>query len=518
MLRKLLLAATTFVFALVLSLATLLNWPLPGIPQEGTSGDFLIRRVGVVDVEAGVLRRERDVLIRDGRIVSVGPGSSTTAHESVIEIDGTGKFVMPGLWDMHTHSTKLSSQYQHPLFVANGVTGVRDLWGCMSEPDPFFACIDDRQHWNSALADRTGLSPRYIGQSSYQINGGGEVPEGFPEFFKARNAAEARQLANYYADAGIDILKVYTELSPEAYRALADEGHKRGLRVDGHRPIRVSLEEMLAARQRSVEHARLFLLECYAGAREFRTLPDPLSAYTPDLRRRLVDEHDEARCRSLINLVAGSNTWWTPTLQTLRMGALAADADFREDARLTYVPYLFRKLMWEPDADRKIADGTDASGRNVYAAMYRLALQHVAQASESGAKILTGTDSFDTYVFPGFSTHDELVELVAAGLAPAAALRSATIDAAVFSGVEDDYGSIAAGKTADIILLNANPLIDIRNTQQIDGLFFNGQYFDRAALSHLLEFAAQHAGSVRGNLRILWNAVRSPLLRVQFAD
>lgn len=503
---------------LVVLLTALLLWPLPQPPAVGVAGDFLIRGVAVVDVEAGRLTGRQDVLIVDGRIAAMGDAGSMAMPESVIAVDGAGKFLMPGLWDMHTHSTRLSSQYQHPLFIANGVTAVRDLWGCMSEPDPFFACIDDRQSWNRALAERAGLSPRYFGQSSYQINGGDEVPDGFPPFFRARNAQEARELVAYYAEAGADILKVYTELSPDAYFALADEAQRKGLRVDGHRPIRVSLEAMLAAGQRSVEHARLFLLECYEGAEAFRALDNPLTAYTPELQRQLVDGQDETRCGGLIDQLAASDTWWTPTLQTLRMGALAADADFRADPRLKYVPYLFWKLMWEPDADRIAERGADESGRNVHAEMYRLALRHVGQAHASGAKILAGTDAFDTYVFPGFSTHDELAELVAAGLSPGAALKTATIDAAIFSGVETDYGSITVGKTSDLILLSADPLTDIRNTRRIAALFFNGSYFDRASLDRLLGFAEQQAGSVRANLHIFRDAVTSPLLRRQFAD
>ena len=121
-------------------------------------------------------------------------------------------------------------------------------------------------------------------------------------------------------------------------------------------------------------------------------------------------------------------------------------------------------------------------------------------------------------MFPGFSTHDELANLVAAGLSPAAALRAATIDAARFSGVADKYGSIDTGKAADMILLDANPLEDIRNTQRIAGLFFNGRFFDRQALDRLLAYAQRQAASLRMNARILWSAINSPLLRVQFAD
>lgn len=518
MIKKFLLASAALAVGLGLIFAALLAWPLPEMPREGVSGNFLIRNVAIVDVETGVLRSNQNVVVRDGKIVSIGSTGISQTDESLILIDGTKQYLMPGLWDMHTHSTKLSSQYQHPLFIANGITGVRDLWGCMSAPDSFFACIEDRRRWNAALFDHSGLSPRYMGQSSYQINGGNEVPEGFPEFFKARNAAEARQLVDYYADAGVGILKPYSELSAEAYTAIAEEARRRGLSLQGHRPLSVSLEAAISAGQASIEHARLFLLECFIGAADFRMLPNPLAAYTHQLRARLVDEHDEERCKTLMTAMANSNTWWTPTLQTLEMGARAGDPSYRDDPRLKYIPHLFEKLMWTPDVDRKVADGADETGRNVHAAMYELALRNVGQAHGAGVKILTGTDTFDTYVFPGFSTHDELVKLVAAGLSPSAALRTATIDAAIFSGVQDDFGSIAIGKNADMILLNANPLLDIHNTQQIEGLFFNGQFYGRSSLDRLLEFAEQRASSIFNNIRILWDAVNSPLLRVQFAD
>ena len=515
MLKKLFFAAATLIGVLALVVATLVAWPLPDIPQQGAFGDFLIRDVTVVDVESGTLRENQNVVVRGSAIESVRPTTATREDDSLILVDGTGKYLMPGLWDMHTHSTKMSSQYQHPLFIANGVTGVRDLWGCMSEPDSFFACIEDRGRWNDALKEQSGLSPRYIGQSSFQINGGAEVPDGFPEFFKARNADEARQLAGYYFQAGADILKVYSELSPEAYQALAQAARGRGLSLQGHRPIRVSLEDTLAAGQRSIEHPRLFLFECFAGAAEFRALPDPLSAYDHALRVRLVDEPDEQRCHTLMDAMADSDTWWTPTLQMLKMNARAGDPTYRADARLKYIPYLFKKLMWMPDADRKAADATDESGRNIYSAMYAGALQ---QAHAAGVKILMGTDVFDSYVFPGFSVHDELVELAAAGLSPLDALKTATIDAAAFAGAQDRYGSIKAGKAADMILLDANPLLDIANTRQISGLFFNGRFFDRSSLDRLLEFAEDRANSVHANIHILWGAINSPLIRVQFAD
>ena len=516
--KTLLLASAASIALALLLLVVLLVWPLPQMPRDGVEGNFLIRNVGIIDVESGTVWESRDVVLRDGRIASVGPTDPSRPNESLITIDGTGKYLMPGLWDMHTHSLQIAPQYMHPLFIANGVTGVRDMSGCMSEQDSFFSCIEDRNGWNEAIRERRGLSPRYILQSSFQINGGNEVPDGFPEFFKARNAEEVHRLVTFYRAAGADFLKTYTELSPGVYRALADEARKQGLVLAGHRPLGVSLEDAIAAGQRSVEHPRLFLEECYARAPVFRALPDPYAAYNAEMRWRFIDEHDGKRCSNLIDSMADSDTWWTPTLQVLRMSALAGDKTFRSDSRLRYIPFLFKEFMWMPDADRAARQPADASGRELYTTHYQMALGHVGQAHSAGVKFLAGTDAGDTYVFPGFSIHDELVELVSAGLSPADAIRIGTLGAAVFAGMEDDFGSITIGKTGDLILLDANPLENVRHTQQIAGLFFNGQFFDRSALDGLLRFAEQQAGSGRTNLHLLWDAVNSPLFRVQAAD
>lgn len=518
MLRKLLFASAALVALLFLVAAGLLLWPLPPTPRVGTTGDFVVRNVAVVDIERGTVRRRQDVVLRDGRIAAVGPTGSPRTDDALTTIDGTGKYLAPGLWDMHTHAVKISPQYTHPLFVANGVTGVRDMSGCMSEPDSFLACIDDREAWNRALGRGEGLSPRYVLQSSFKLNGGSEVPDGYPAFFKARNLAEARDVVTFYRQAGADFLKTYSGLAPATYRLLAVEARRQGLGLAGHRPLRVPLEDMLAAGQRSIEHPRMFYEECFPGAAAFRALPDPAAAYDTALRWRMIDEHDSVRCASLMDAMARSGTWWTPTLQVLRLGARAGDEEFRADPRLKYVPVLFTALIWTPDADRVAVQPMDASGRRQYSALYRMAVDHVDQAHAAGVKILAGTDAGDSYVFPGFGIHDELAEFVRAGLTPAEALRSATIDAASFAGMEKEYGSIETGKAADLLLLDANPLEDVRHTRRIAGLFFAGKYLDRAALDELLAFAEQQAGSVRTNLHLLWDGLNSPLLRTQAAD
>lgn len=498
--------------------ALMLAWPAPEPPDHSLSGDFVIRDVSVVDVEIGTVRPGRDVVVTAGTIESIRPAGAGAAPDGAVEIDGRGRFLVPGLWDMHTHSNTFAPQFQHPLFIAHGVTAVREMWGCMSRPDPFFACAEDRQRWNRALVEGRGVHPRYVGQSSFQINGGSEVPEGYEAFFRASTPAEARAMAAWYAEHGVDTLKVYSELSPDAYTALAAAAREHGISIAGHLPARVSLEQAIDAGQRSIEHGRLFAFECFEGGEAFRSLDRPMAAYNRDLRRRLVDEQEPARCSALMQRMAASDTAWAPTLLTLRMEGFADDAAFRDDDRLRYIPWLIRRLMWFPDADRMAASAIDDDGRNVRRELYRLAQRHVGQAHDAGVEILVGTDAMDTYSVPGAGIHDELEALVEAGLSNAEVLRAATLGAAEYSGAADRLGTVAPGKAADLLLLDGNPLADIGHTREIRGLFLGGRYFDRDALDALLAFSEARAGSPSQNLKVFWAAIRSPLLRVQAAD
>jgi imidazolonepropionase-like amidohydrolase len=200
------------------------------------------------------------------------------------------------------------------------------------------------------------------------------------------------------------------------------------------------------------------------------------------------------------------------------MSARAHNRAFREDPRLKYIPFILNEGMWKGDLNRSAKRATDENGRNIDAEMYQLAKSNLLQAHDSGVKLLAGTDAGDTHVFPGFSIHQELEEYVAAGISPEDTLKIATIEAARFSNLAGNYGSIEVGKVADILLLRANPYTDIRNTQKIEGLFLGERYFDRSALDNILDFAERQAGSVRLNLRYLWDALSSPLMRVQLID
>jgi hypothetical protein len=288
--------------------------------------------------------------------------------------------------------------------------------------------------------------------------------------------------------------------------------------IAGHKPLSVSLNHALASGQRSIEHGRLFLFECYTDIEEFRALDDPIARYDANFMRRLLDYQDEPGCNEKMRAMAESGTWWVPTLTTLQMGAYAGDAAFRGDPRLDYIPYVVKKLIWFPDADSALIKGLDENGRYVGTDFFEVAKRHVGQANELGVKLMAGTDSIDSYVFSGSSLHDELQMLVDAGLSPLQALRSATIGPAIFAGLEQRFGTVETGKQADLLLLKGDPLTDISNTREIDGVLYNGAYYDREALLMLDGFAMDLARSMRLNLRYIRDLLMSPLMRMQLAD
>jgi imidazolonepropionase-like amidohydrolase len=448
----------------------------------------------------------------------VGPAAEVTILNDTRRLDARGQFLIPGLWDMHTHSIKLSPQFHHALYVAYGVTGVRDMSGCLIEDDAYWACPHDRKRWSDQVARGERVSPRYPLQSSYQTNGGNEVPDGMPTFFRLTEAADGKQMASFYRTQGVDFIKPYTELTPQQFQWLADGAAEQGLYLAGHKPMSVSLEAALMAGQRSIEHGRLFLLECFRDIDSFRGLPDPIATYDATLRRRLLEETDEAACAAHMRAMAQADAWWVPTLTTLRMPITATQADARADPRLDDVPWLRRVLLWNPDARRAAAEPPAAGGRSTHALLFDRASRHVAQAHQAGVRLMAGTDTPDTFVFPGSSLHDELQMLVDAGLSPAEALRTATVAAAEFAGARARHGTVGAGQAADLVLLEGNPLEDIANTRRITGVFLAGYRHDAQALQELRDFARTQATSIQANLNLLWDLLASPLMRRQLAD
>jgi amidohydrolase family protein len=492
--------------------------PLQSAPLVGKQGNYFLSDVKVIDTISGGVSAGMTVVVERGRISAVLPDEQYQPHPGITEIPAKGKYVLPGLWDMHTHSLKLSPQLHHPLFIRYGVTSIRDMSGCLTESDSYWACPADRRLWERQAINGERVSPRYPLQSSYQTNGGNEVPNGYPDYFRVASAADARELVDFYVFSGIDFIKIYSELSAVQYDLIAENAASVGLAIAGHKPFSISLLHALETGMESIEHGRLFMFECFAGIEQFRLLEDPASHYDAQFMREMLENQNSDICDMKMGLMAHSGAAWVPTLTTLKMSAMSRKASFRDDTRLEYIPLIVQKLLWGPDISRASGKGLDKQGRFVHADFYSHAAAQVGIAQQRGIRILAGTDNIDTYVFTGSSLHDELGMLVDAGLTPLEAIQSATIMSARYSGMDQESGSVEAGKQADLLLLNSNPLDDIANTTDIFGVMFAGHYFDQKALAALDGYAVEMAGSFRVNVRFLFDLIASPLMRAQLAD
>ncbi|WP_283708757.1 amidohydrolase family protein [Marinicella marina] len=507
----------TVVVVMVLLAVYFYLMPLKTPAVKAVDNDLFILNIHVVDVENERIRMNQNVVITAGLIEHIDAALRPQDFRAHQLIDGSEKYLMPGLWDMHTHSLKISSYIHHPLFIRYGVTSVRDMSGCLDQDDSYWACPDDRRRWSQQAAAGQGVSPAYHRQSSYQTNGGNEVPAGFTEYFHLKTSDDAEKMVDFYAQQGVDFIKTYSELSTEQFSWLAKASAEKGMQLAGHKPLKVSLKQALDSDMTSLEHGRLFAFECYQDIAAFRNLEDPISAYNADKIRDIINHQDPQKCAQLMQTMANSPTAWVPTLTTLKMSAQSSGIDLENQAHLKYIPTLVKTLIWQPDLHRA-SNGLDKQGRFVHQDYYELIETHIKQARTNNIKILVGTDNIDTLVYSGLSVHQELQNLVDAGMPTAKALKAATLWPAQFSDVDAITGSAEAGKRADLVILNDNPLENIKNTQTIEAVLFNGHLYDHQALMALDHYTTEMASSIHLNTKLLVQMLMSPLMRVQLAD
>lgn len=471
-----------------LALSTVLTGCASSSPRAAPAewlgaADIAITHVAVIDVERGRLIRDQDVLVKGARIVAVVPSNNRQQQGAARVIDGTGKFVMPGLWDMHAHLSinPMGTPPELPLFVAFGVTGVRIMGADRPSAKPDVTRgLEYHRRLQRAIDSGTVTGPRLLALASWPVNGETGITDSMPPWYRARTREEGAQLARYFKARGFDFIKIYNNVSRDGYLGLAEEARRLGIPFAGHEPAVMSAAEMSNAGQRSIEHSRIFLFNCFAGADSMK------QGYLRNLtgtqrRRRMIDEYDPKRCAQVFRTFAQNGTYITPTHVTRRMDAFAGDSAFRHDARLKYIPKAQQK-EWMEDADAMVATDSSAAGRKSYLDFYTKGLALTNDAYRAGVPVMLGTDANDSFVFPGASVHDELGELVKAGLSPAEALRAATLSGATYLGRTGDFGTVQAGRYADLVLLDANPLRDIANSQRIHAVVLNGRVFDTAEL------------------------------------
>jgi imidazolonepropionase-like amidohydrolase len=475
------------------TIALMLFIALPLVAQDSgllSSADsttmLAFTNVTVIDVEEGAAKAGMSVIVTGESISAVGFANEIEVPDGATIIDGMGKYLIPGLWDMHTHNTWNSFS----LFIANGITGVREM-GLSRLPLPEILALRQKVQ-NGEL-----IGPRFVAAGP-TVNA---VQSNNMSIVSALTAEQGRFVVDSLAAAGADFIKVY-HLDRDTFFAIAEAANEIGIPFDGHLSRNITLKEAAIAGQRSIEHyttshPRGLMTLCsshpdlLAGAVEdlnnLNALPrDSIHiAHRRGIMEITIDSYDDERCRKELAKLGAFATWHTPTL-TMGMGRRDIfDDRVMQDPRFRYVAPQQRAHF------QRIRSIYISSLSELEVAEYQHVIDRIIVNLQKGnVGLLAGADAFDGH---GFALHGELESMVSAGLTPLQALRTATINPARFLGREDVLGTVEAGKLADLVLLDANPLEDITNTQKIRAVVANGRYFDRKALDELLKEAEKAA-------------------------
>jgi imidazolonepropionase-like amidohydrolase len=455
-------------------------------PSGGGQRPIAFGHVTVIDATGSPAQPDMTVVVTGDRITALGKFGSVRIPANAQIKDARGRFMIPGLQEMHTHvfirERKSFPLYSLYLFIAHGVTGIRDFGSTGVKDD--FGDYPFRQdtEWRQAVSAGSILGPR-INMSLTVVNG--PKVAGYPRtWLTVSNAAEAREMVRFLKDQGADFIKEYDELSPDSYFALVDEAKKQGIPVAGHVPTSVSAAEASDAGQRSLEHNYGVPSGC--SSKEAEIMQKETALWGPgkpamrgilpvDDVKAMIGSYDEAKCKALFAKFVRNNTFVDPSMLRARGGGVQAS-----DPRVVkwFSPAL-REYSYPASRPTNPQNPAVAEARRL---AYGYHSRLVKEMQRSGVKMLVGTDDS----FFGTSLHEELVEFVKAGLTPMEALQIATKNAAEYYGKLDTFGTVEKGKVADLVLLDANPLESIENTQKISAVVVGGHLLERSELDQLL--------------------------------
>ncbi len=438
-------------------------------PPKAAAPPLAITNVTVIDTTGGPARAGMTVVVEGDRIVQVESAGRARVPKGARVVDGAGKFLIPGLWDMHIHTffgdwVPGGKEVTLPLFIANGVTGVRDMG---SDLDPILAA-------RSEVAAGRLTGPRIV-VSGPMLDG---PKSQFPAAIAIATPEDGRRAVEMLKGRGVDFIKIQSYVPREAYFAIAEECRKQKIVFAGHVPDAIRASEAADAGQKSFEH----LIGVFEGS---STIEDDLMK-GPKGPARFLDTYDAAHEAALIQLLAKKQTWQCPTLFWERGQWLVDAIDVTKDPDAKYAPASWREKSW-PRFTAGIIKDMDTDPLAVREKFVAHELAIVKRLQKAGVPFIAGTDTpAGVDVLPGFSLHQELQRFVDAGFTPMEALQTATLNPAKFLDKLADFGTVEKGKIADLVLLDANPLGDIRNTRKIAAVVANGRYYSREQLDRIL--------------------------------
>jgi imidazolonepropionase-like amidohydrolase len=399
-----------------------LIYPLATSAQEDK--ELAITHVTVIDCTGAAPKPNSTVIVGKAQISAVGPSDHIIVPTGARVIDGSGKFLIPGLWDMHGHLTD-ATEDAFPLLIMNGVTGVRDMGGDLAQID----------RWRSEIDKGLRVGPHIIRAGPF-VDG---PKEGVSNRLTVRTPEEARQAVHNLKARGVDFIKVHNALPPEAFFALMDEARKEHIPVAVHLPKGVSSIEASDAGAASLEH-----IETINESALWR------KGATAKTVEQAVDENLGRAGQELFQRFSKNGTWYVPTLVAYERGF----------------------VLWSDDPE-SLKPRLDIHEKQI---------ELVRMMHKAGVPIMAGSDFSDWALVPGVDLHNELALLVEAGFSPIEALQAATLNPAKFLGKTDTFGTILVGRVADLILLNENPLEDISHTRKINAVLLGGKFYPLAAI------------------------------------
>lgn len=472
---------------LALLLILLVSWSC-SINKALYKDALVITNVTTIDAKNG-LQKNRTIVIKDNRIIANDPAEKLTVSSSNI-IDGSGKFLIPGLWDAHVHLSfeQDLTPAMFDLFLAYGITSIRDTGGQL----------------DLVLPERE--KARKYPNTSPRVMVAGPLLDGVPTVYDgsspgrpklglgAGSVKEAEALVNQFANAKVDLIKAYEMLTPEAFSAVVQLANSKGLKVTGHVPLSMDVVQASRMGMNSMEHMRNLEMACSEDWEQLLTQRQTLLNEGVDLeggtlranihtaqRTHAVSNQGAARRTFVLNELAKNDTWQIPTLSIMTTSALRPFASQEWKNTFQYLPSTV--------ADRwtsGLADYLATPVQETQQEYTKWALEMITHLKEAKVPIMAGTDCPIFYLTPGYSLHEELALLVKGGLTPMEALESATTKPAQYFQMEQELGLIEKGMLADLVLLNANPLEDIKHTKNIVAVVRNGFFHDRVALNSLL--------------------------------
>jgi len=461
--------------------------------HAATRIDLLVRGAAVLDIDSGQWRAGQALAIDAGRIVAVLPEGDAARYAPQRTLDADGRYAIPALWDMHVHFGGGAEVVEDnldllPLYVAHGITGVRDAAGDLA---------DDVLTWRDQVARGERLGPR-IFTSGPKLEGLRPIWKGVLEVGSEANLQRALDTLQ---DRRVDFVKITDNtLSTELFLQALREADRRGLKTSAHVPYRLAIDEASAAGLDSIEHLDYVFK---AGSPLEKPLGEAIAAGDTNAREAFEQwnaSFDPQRALATYRRLAQRGTVVVPTLNGSHVVAYLDQDDHAGDDYLKYIgPGLEATYAWRVE---RAAKDAPAEIERRHARFETVARTTLPLLQEAGVTVLAGTDAgyLNSFNYPGIGLHQELALLVRYGITPLNALRGATIEGARFLGREREHGSLEAGKVADVLLLEADPLQDIGATRRIHALVMRGEVFDRAQLDALLEGVAARVAARRAAL------------------